>query len=236
MPRNQFQRMVFAFLTVLVTVHGYVFYSLYVVNGNTLMQVTGADSVLHAINTQGGVYMFGNMLPIWAVVLIEFICAYTLECLIGSPVSFKMTSKMFDPRNNHPMIFETVIISCTVLIMCPAMSFLAAWMYYPYYAGFNIFTLLANWLKLVCFNFPFAFFSQIFFIQPFVRWVFQKLFAKDIAARNSQEKPDRPQNEQEAIADIFRRMDEIQEKLAHERRQRKKLAQQMEQNSDSLIK
>ena len=29
MPRNQFQRMVFAFLTVLVTVHAYVFYSLY---------------------------------------------------------------------------------------------------------------------------------------------------------------------------------------------------------------
>ena len=56
MPRNQFQRMVFAFLTVLVTVHGYVFYSLYVVNGNTLMQITGADSVLHAIATQGGVY------------------------------------------------------------------------------------------------------------------------------------------------------------------------------------
>lgn len=33
------------------------------------------------------------------------------------------------------------------------------------------------------------------------------------------------------IADVFRRMDEIQEKLAHERRQRKKLEQQMEQNS-----
>ena len=66
MPRNQFQRMVFAFLTVLVTVHGYVFYSLYVVNGNTLMQINGADSVIHAINTQGGVYMFGRMVPIWA--------------------------------------------------------------------------------------------------------------------------------------------------------------------------
>ena len=37
MPKNQFQRMVFAFLTVLVTVHAYVFYSLYVVNGNALM-------------------------------------------------------------------------------------------------------------------------------------------------------------------------------------------------------
>lgn len=52
MPRNQFERMVFAFLTVLVTVHGYVFYSLYVVNGNNLMQVTGADSVLNAIGIQ----------------------------------------------------------------------------------------------------------------------------------------------------------------------------------------
>lgn len=122
MPRNQFQRMVFAFLTVLVTVHGYVFYSLYVVNGNTLMQINGADSVIHAINTQGGVYMFGRMVPIWA---------------------------------------------------------------------------------------------------------FGKLFAKDIAARNSTEMPERPQNEKEAIADIFRRMDEIQKDLAHERRQRKKLAEQI---------
>ena len=42
--------MVFAFLTVLVTVHAYVFYSLYVVNGTTLMQVTGSNSVLRAIN------------------------------------------------------------------------------------------------------------------------------------------------------------------------------------------
>ena len=223
MPRNQFQRMVFAFLTVLVTVHGYVFYSLYVVNGDTLMELTGAGSVIAAINKQGGVLMFGKMLPIWAIVLIEFVCAYTLECLLGSPMSFKMACSMFDPQRNHPMIFETVIICCTVLVMCPVMSFLAAFMYYPYYAGFNIFTLLANWLKLICLNLPFAFFSQIFFIQPFVRWAFKKIFAKDIKARNEQTEPERPINEQEAIADIFRRMDEISERLAHERRRRKVL-------------
>lgn len=195
MPRNQLQRMIFAFLTVVITVHGYVFYSLYVVNGAVLMQATGADSVLHAIAAQGGVYMFGKMLPIWAVIIIEFFCAYALECLLGSPVSYKMACKMFDPPKHHPMIFETVIISCTVLIMCPLMSFFAAWMYYPYYATFHILTLLANWLKLVCFNFPFAFFSQIFFIQPFVRWAFKKIFAKDIAAHHTQAGPDGPQNE-----------------------------------------
>lgn len=65
MPRNQFQSMIFALLTVIVTVHGYVFYSLYVVNGSTLMQVTGTGSVLDAIQAQGGVYMFGRMLPIF---------------------------------------------------------------------------------------------------------------------------------------------------------------------------
>ncbi|MBR0412920.1 MAG: hypothetical protein IJI47_05080, partial [Eubacterium sp.] len=221
----------FAFLTVVITVHAYVFYSLDVVNGNTLMEITGADSVLHAINTQGGVYMFGRMLPIWAVVLVEFAFAYTLEILLGSPLSFKMASRMFDPRKNHPMIFETVIISCTVLIMCPTMSFIAAWLYYPYYAGFNLLTLLANWLKLICFNFPFAFFSQVFFIQPFVRFAFGKLFAKDIKARNTDKEQERPQDEQEVIADIFRRMDEIQEGLAHERRQRKRLAEKVNTNN-----
>lgn len=48
-----------------------------------------------------------------------------------------------------------------------------------YYAGFHVFTLLANWLKLVCFNFPFAFFSQLFFIQPFVRTVFKAIFVRN---------------------------------------------------------
>lgn len=171
--------MVFAFLTVLVTVHGYVFYSLYVVNGTTLMTINQTNSVLAAINQQGGVYMLGRFMPIWAVVLVEFCLAYLLENLIGSPYSFKLASKVFNPAESHPMIFETAIICATVGIMCPVMSFLAAILYYPYYNGFNFITLLANWLKLVCFNFPFAYFSQLFFIQPLVRTVFKAIFVKN---------------------------------------------------------
>jgi hypothetical protein len=178
MPQNQFQRMVFAFITVLITVHAYVFYSLYVVNGSTLMAVTGQSSVLGAINAQGGVYMFGRMLPIWAVILIEFCFAYGLEVIMGSPNSFKLACKVFNPRKTHHMMFETAIICATVGLMCPAMSFLAAIFYYPYYNGFNVFTLLANWLKLVCFNFPFAYFSQLFFIQPLVRTIFKAIFVR----------------------------------------------------------
>ena len=64
MPQNQFQRMIFAFLTILVTVHAYVFFSLYVVNGTTLMTINGTNSVIDAINNQGGVYIIGRYLPI----------------------------------------------------------------------------------------------------------------------------------------------------------------------------
>ena len=240
MPRNQFQRMFFAFVTVLITVHGYVFYSLYVVNGSTLMQVTGEKSVLSAIRTQGGVYMFGRMLPIWVVILIEFCFAYLLENMLGSPMSFKLACRVFNPQKNHPMIFETAIICATVGIMCPAMSFLAAWFYYPYYTGLNIWTLLANWLKLVCFNFPFAYFSQLFFIQPAVRVIFKTVFAKDIKAREKEYNESKkegealnPVDETEAIADIFRRIDEIHEELAHEHRRRKALGEQVKQQENS---
>lgn len=197
MPRNQFQRMIFAFLTVIITVHAYVFYSLYVINGTTLINITGANSVIEAINTQGGVYMFGNMLPIYAVIIIEFCCAYLLEILVGSPFSFKFASKIFNPKETHPVIFETAIICATVAIMCPIMSFLAAFMYYPYYDGFNIFTLLANWLKLVCFNFPFAYFTQLFFIQPLIRTIFKLLFRKDI--KNREESKDEKESKYEVV-------------------------------------
>lgn len=223
MPRNQFQRIVFAFITVVITVHAYVFYNLYVINGNVLMQVNGTNSVIAALNKQGGVNMFGTYLPIWACILIEFCLAFALENLMGSPLSFKLACRVFNPAKNHPMIFESAIICATVGLMCPAMSFIAAWLYYPYYAGFNFITLLANWLKLVCLNFPFAYFTQLFFIQPAVRVIFKALFRKDIEARKQEAGHPGAENEQETIADIFRRMDEIQEEIAREHEQRKML-------------
>ncbi len=218
MPQNKFQRLAFAFITVVITVHAYVFYSLYVVNGTALMSATGASSVLGAIRAQGGVYMLGRFVPIWAVVLTEFCLAYLLEVVMGSPCSFKLARRVFDPQRNHPMIFETAIICATVGLMCPAMSLLAAVLYYPYYAGFHFATLLANWIKLVCFNFPFAYFTQLFFIQPLVRTIFKALFHRSIKAHVSQ--PQRKStNESEAIAEIFRRIDLIKEELALENTQ-----------------
>ena len=137
MPRNQFERMVFAFITVVITVHAYVFYSVYVVNGDALRTIAGTTSVLSAVREIGGIYMFDRVMPVWAVVLVEFCFAYTMECVYGSPISFKLACKNFDPH-----------------------------------------TALVQWLRLMCYNIPFAFFTQLFFIQPFVRTVFKLIFVR----------------------------------------------------------
>ena len=224
MPRNQFQKTFFAFITVIITVHAYVFYSLYVIHGSTFIANTGASGVLEAIKMMGGVSVLGKTVPIWAVVLIEFFLAFTLEIFVGSPQSFKIACHYFDPRKNHPMIFETMIISATVLVMCPIMSFIAAILYYPFnYMSFNMVHFLAEWLKLVCYNFPFAFFSQLFFIQPIVRTIFKYVFRKDIEQRKEMAKEKdakgeklMPHDESEAIADLYKRMDEIKEELKQE--------------------
>ena len=178
--QNQIQHLVYALITVVITVHAFVFYSLYVVEGDALMRSTGTTSVLQAIGSQGGVYMFGSHLPIWLVIVVETVCAFVLAVWMGSPLAFKLASRKFDPRRNHPMIFESAVITATVCLMCPSMSLLADAFYYPYYEGFNVIDFMCRWFRLVCYNLPFAYFSQMFFVQPFVRFAIRRLFPTNI--------------------------------------------------------
>lgn len=203
--------MVYALITVFITVHLFVFYSLYIIEGDSLIQATGTASVLQALDSQGGVYMFGSYLPIWLMIVIETVCALVLAVVMGSPLAFRLASRKFDPRRNHPMIFESAIITATVCLMCPSMSLLADFFYYPYYKGFDVIDFLCRWFRLVCYNLPFAYFSQMFFVQPFVRYVIRRLFAGNIAQRNEQNsnKTVKPSDETEAIADVIIREDEI---------------------------
>ena len=108
MLKTRLQRSVFALLP-LVTVHAYVFYSLYVVNGPALTALHGTGSVLEAIRRQGGVMMCGAMVPIWAVVLVEFCFAFGLELAMGSPSALRLASACFDPRTTHPVLFDTIL-------------------------------------------------------------------------------------------------------------------------------
>ena len=211
MSKNRTQHLVYALITVFITVHLFVFYSLYVVEGDSLMQATGMASVLQALDSQGGVYMLGTYLPIWLMIVIETVCAFVLAVAMGSPLAFRLASRKFDPRRNHPMIFESAIVTATVCLMCPSMSLLADVFYYPYYEGFDVVDFMCRWFRLICYNLPFAYFSQMFFVQPFVRFAIRHLFAENISQRNEQNisKTVKPSDETEAIADVIIREDEI---------------------------
>ena len=99
LPQSKFQKAIYALLTVSITVHAYVFYSLNVPHGTDFMQRTGANSVLEVISKMGDVMMFGTYLSIWALVAVELVLAYTLEMTIGSSLFFKLACRSFDPRS-----------------------------------------------------------------------------------------------------------------------------------------
>ena len=108
MPQTKFQRLIFALITVIITVPCFVFYcSSYEAGGFTVEIIKNS----------------------WIFIPIEFVLAYLSEIFIGSPLSLKISFKAIDPKKNDPMIVETIIICATVLVMCPLMSFLATILY-----------------------------------------------------------------------------------------------------------
>lgn len=172
MPKTKLEKMSFTLIVVVITVLAFVFYSTYVINGDNLMLQTGASSVMGAVDKIGGVYMFGTILPIWAVILIEIIFAFTLETFIVEKRALNMAISMANPESTPPLLFKVAMTVSIVSMMCPSMSLIAAFSFYPYASGFNILTLIANWFELICYNLPFVLLAQLFFIQPISRKIF----------------------------------------------------------------
>ncbi len=167
MPETKFQRLMFALITVTITVPCFVFYcSSYEAGGFTV------DIIKNS----------AIFIPI------EFVLAYLCEIFIGSPLSVKLALKAMPPQKNSPMMVETAIICATVGIMCPLMSFLATIIYNGIIAvgiyheitfSYFLINFIPFWLQKVVLNFPFALLSQLFFIQPLTRTIFKHIFVKE---------------------------------------------------------
>jgi hypothetical protein len=154
MPTTKFQKVVFAFLSVIITVHLFVFYNLAIEMGGMSNQVFIASR---------------------KVVAIEFVFAFLLQIFVAGPLSLKLAFSLVNPREEKPYVITTAIICATVSLMCPMMSLVATILYNGITVEF-----LAQWMQKLVFNFPFAFFSQLFFIQPLVRFLFGVIFKKHL--------------------------------------------------------
>lgn len=152
MPKTKFQKVIFALLSVIISVHCFVFY-------NIAIEMGGMSNSVFLVAK--------NVIPV------EFIFAFLLEIFIAEPLSLKIAFRKVNPATDKPYIVTSAIVCATVCLMCPMMSFVATILY----DGINI-EFFANWTQKLIFNFPFAFFIELFFVQPIVRTIFKVLFSK----------------------------------------------------------
>lgn len=168
MPETRKQKLIYAFITILITVPCFVTYCLSIENRGILnISITN----------------------ILILIPIEFILAYISEVFLVEPLVCKLAFKVVNFKKNSETLVQTVIICTTVCLMCPWMSFLATILYKGIFPGViykatnwtlsNFFVyLIPNFLQTVVLNFPFALFSQLFFIQPLVRKTFKLIYKK----------------------------------------------------------
>lgn len=163
MPKNKSQKLVFALITVLITVPCFVFYCSSYESGGFNIEVIKNNLIY---------------------IPIELVLAYICAVFIGSPLATKFALKAVDPKKSSPIIVQTAIICATASIMCPIMSLLATILYEGIVAvgihGAPLNNFLINfipyWLQKVVLNFPFALLSQLFFVQPLVRTIFKVIY------------------------------------------------------------
>ena len=150
MTKTKIQKLFFAVLTVFITVHLFVFY-------NVAIEMGGMSNQVFVTSLK--------------IVPIELIFALLIEIFIAGPLSEKLAFSMIDFKKDSQVIITTVFICSTIVFMCPLMSLVSTILFH----GFTS-ELIATWFQNIVINLPFAFFTQIFFVQPFVRYIFRFVF------------------------------------------------------------
>ena len=97
------------------------------------------------------------------------------ELVIMAPVK-KKAFQIVDLENDHPFHLVIAISVVSIILMCPCMSFAATLLFKN--AGSQM---IAVWLQTTVMNFPMAFFLQLCFAGPIVRFVFGKIFNENRA-------------------------------------------------------
>ena len=93
---------------------------------------------------------FGEMKIMWPV-------AFVLEFFIVDNLAHKLAFRIVTPKD-RPFAITVAISVMIICIMCPIMS------------------LIAVWLQTTFMNFPVAFFWQLMYCGPLIRFLFGKMF------------------------------------------------------------
>ena len=159
MPKNKFQEVIFTIIMVFFMVYAMICYNIVLNTGAMTNQVF--LSAFHELTFMG---------PI----------AFVLDFFIVSKLAFACANRMVDFRSCHPFSMILAISVASVAFMCPLMCFFATLFFK--HAG-NQF--IAVWLQTTFMNFPAAFFWQLIYAGPIVRFIFRHIFPEKENAKEA---------------------------------------------------
>ena len=149
-PKTKFQSIVFALLMVFFMVVAMEFYNQGLMEGRLSWAAMGRS-----------IHEMKFMIPI----------CFIMSFFIADPIASRITVRNMD--ENSDRILRTVFrAAVTVSMMCPIMSFWATLIFQkPGLVDF-----IPAWLTTVAKNLPMAFFWQILFCGPLVRFLFRRIY------------------------------------------------------------
>ena len=106
---------------------------------------------------------FHELVIMWPV-------AFILEYFFVDKLAHYFAFKVVTPKD-RPFFITLAISFYIICIMCPIMSLIATILFKT--PGIQI---ISVWFMTILFNFPMAFFWQICYYGPTIRWLFGKLF------------------------------------------------------------
>ena len=150
MPKTKFQEVIFTILMVFVMVYAMICY-------NIALNVGGMNNTVFL----SAFHEFVIMAPV----------AFILDFFFVGHAAKKTAFRIVNPEKENPFHLVLAISVVSVAWMCPLMSLVATILFKD--AG-NQF--IAVWLQTIALNFPMAFFWQMLYAGPFVRFLFRQIF------------------------------------------------------------
>ena len=100
--------------------------------------------------------------------------AFVLDFFLVGKIAKAKAFKMVDVRKDNPFHLVIAISVVSVIFMCPLMSLAATILFKN--AGSQF---VAVWLQTTAMNFPMAFFWQLIYAGPIVRFIFRHIFREN---------------------------------------------------------
>ena len=107
-----------------------------------------------------------------------WIFVFLFSNLWGNRLGHALAARIIRPEQDNPFFITLMISSCTVLVMCPTMSMVAAILFNVILAGNPVSQLAAIWVGTLIKNFPMALLWNLFAAGPLSRLLFRCLFRR----------------------------------------------------------